>query len=157
MSIDVKKEESDFMQIHIGPEVNCDDVEKVENHNNIICCKCSSKEPLILNKKKRKKAILLYKVCTKFLCHTLIGTNKEKLTVHILNVVSRNKQFIFYIFCNTYLFVFSDKQRDFMETKALVGHLRSMFAESSFTFIKLFIWSIEWFLLHLCTWCCFSK
>ena len=57
MSIDInaKKEESDFMQIHIGPEVNCDDVEKVENHNKIICCKCSSKEPLILNKKKRKK------------------------------------------------------------------------------------------------------
>ena len=80
MSIDInaKKEESDFMQIHIGPEVNCDDVEKVENHNKIICCKCSSKEPLILNKKKEKKAILLYKVCTEFLCHTLKGDQQEK-------------------------------------------------------------------------------
>ena len=47
------------------------------------------------------------------------------------------------MFNNTYLFVFSDKQGDFMEMKILVGHLRSMFAESSFTFIKLFIWSIE--------------
>ena len=29
--------------VHIGPEINCDDVEIVKNENNFICCKISKK------------------------------------------------------------------------------------------------------------------
>ena len=29
--------------VHIGPEINCDGVEVVNNEINFICCKCSKK------------------------------------------------------------------------------------------------------------------
>ena len=29
--------------VHIGPKINCDDVEIVKNENNFICCKISKK------------------------------------------------------------------------------------------------------------------
>ena len=29
--------------VHIGPEINCDDLEVVNNEINFICCKCSKK------------------------------------------------------------------------------------------------------------------
>ena len=36
--------------VHVGPEINCDDVEIVNNEINFICCKCSKKviDPLIV-------------------------------------------------------------------------------------------------------------
>ena len=34
---------SEETAVHIGPEINCDDVEIVKNENNFICCKCSKK------------------------------------------------------------------------------------------------------------------
>ena len=32
------------VKVHIGPEVVCDDVEKVKNEIKLNCCKCSSKK-----------------------------------------------------------------------------------------------------------------
>ena len=32
------------VKVHIGPEVVCDDVEKVRNEIKLNCCKCSSKK-----------------------------------------------------------------------------------------------------------------
>ena len=34
---------SEEAAVHIGPEINCDDVEVVNNEINFICCKCSKK------------------------------------------------------------------------------------------------------------------